>query len=87
MFLTIFPIAISFYLVISLFAAHIADALERQYQATSDSGNVYKMGIEPGITEVMKPLPATITVSDQNGVPISGVKLSCSLTMPAMAML
>ncbi len=83
---TPFLISLSFCLAFSIFVVQIAGALEKQYHAISNSGNIYKLSIESETSEVMKPLLVTITVSDQDGIPVSGVKLSCSLTMPAMAM-
>jgi YtkA-like len=62
------------------FAKHIS------YHGTSDSGISYELIIESETPEVMKPLPVKINVSRPDGTPATEAKITCSLTMPAMAM-
>lgn len=57
-----------------------------RYQETSSSGISYELIIEADAAEVMKPLPVKINILKPDGSPKTGAKLSCSLTMPAMAM-
>ena len=70
----------------SCFFLPVADASNNTYRATSDVGNSYELVIKSDTAELMKPLPVTITLSNHDGSPISGAKITCSLTMPAMAM-
>ena len=64
----------------SSFAEHL------RFQETSEAGVSYELVIESETPEVMKPLPVKINVSNPKGTPITGAQISCSLTMPAMAM-
>jgi YtkA-like len=57
-----------------------------RYHETSDSGVAYELIIEAETPEVMKPLPVKINVSRPDGSPAAEAHISCSLTMPAMAM-
>jgi len=66
--------------VTNVYAEHV------KYEATSDSGVVYELIIESEKPEVLKPLPVKLNVSDQNGNSIKSAQITCSLTMPAMAM-
>ena len=62
------------------YAEHIS------FHETSEAGISYELVIESDTTDVMKPLPVTINISDPNGEPVTGAQISCSLVMPAMAM-
>ena len=73
-------------LTLSSHALQASDATEKSYRAISSVGNVYELHIASEAAEIMKPLPVKIIVSTQEGLPISGAKIICSLTMPAMAM-
>ena len=73
-------------LLFTIFAGQTAFAADKKYRAVSDSGNVYELTIAAETIETMKPLPIMLSVKNAGGVPVSGVKVSCSLTMPAMAM-
>lgn len=53
---------------------------------TSDSGVLYELTFESESPEAMKPLPVRIGLSGPDGTPISGARITCSLSMPAMAM-
>lgn len=57
-----------------------------KFQQTSGAGISYELTIESESPEVMKPLPIKLKVSSPQGSPITGAQLTCSLTMPAMAM-
>lgn len=58
----------------------------QHYRAVSTAGNVYELSIAAESLQTMQPLPVVVTVSTADGRPVSRAKLSCSLTMPAMAM-
>ncbi len=82
--LTILRTSILFLLFTTLTTLSFAEHIK--YQQTSDAGFSYELIIEAEIPEVMKPLPVRLNISDSNGKIISGAKISCSLSMPAMAM-
>lgn len=63
-----------------------AYAEHKTYQKTSESGVLFTLTVESDKPEPMKPLPISISVSDPEGTPVSGIIMNCSLTMPAMAM-
>ncbi|MDH3453912.1 MAG: FixH family protein [Desulfuromonadales bacterium] len=75
-----------FSLSFTLSAMQVADAAENGYRATSALGKSYELRITSLAAQVMKPVPFVIIVSNQEGTPVSGATISCSLTMPAMAM-
>ena len=64
----------------SSFAEHI------RYQEVSNAGMSYELVIETKAPDVLKPLPFKINVSTPDGDPIAEAQITCSLTMPAMAM-
>jgi hypothetical protein len=86
MFRTTLLILLLFFLTVSTSAAQEVGDSEEKYRAISDLGNIYELSIETGAVEVMKPVPVTIKVSNKDGALIPEAKISCSLTMPAMAM-
>ena len=86
MFRKIFLYTLTLCCFFSFFVLPVANASNNTYRATSSVGNAYELVIESETTEVMKPLPVTITLLSQDGSPISGANITCSLTMPAMAM-
>lgn len=63
-----------------------AFAEDKTFQVTSDSGILYDLNIKAEALEAMKPLPVMIKLSGPDGTPISGADITCSLSMPAMAM-
>lgn len=73
-------ILLAFAIISNASAEHI------KYEATSEFGINYELIIESEAPEVLKPLPVKLNVSDQDGNGIKGAQISCSLTMPAMAM-
>lgn len=58
----------------------------QQFRAVSGEGFIYELTVAAAKLETMKPLPFTIDVTTSAGAPVPAAKLSCSLTMPAMAM-
>ena len=66
--------------------ANLSYAEHIKYQQTSAVGFSYELVIETETPEVMKPLPVRLNIFDEEGNKISGAKINCSLTMPAMAM-
>lgn len=79
-------IAFVFTILFAVTFSSYSQAEQMRYQVTSEAGVSYELVIESETSEVMKPLPVTVNVSGPNGAPITGAQLSCSLTMPAMAM-
>lgn len=65
---------------LNAFAEHI------RVLSTSESGVQYELIIESETPDPMKPLPVRINLSAPDGTPVTGAKIDCSLTMPAMAM-
>ena len=63
-----------------------ASAEQGASHGVSDAGYVYELIMESEPPEIMKPLPVKLNLSGPDGMPVSGAKISCSLTMPAMAM-
>lgn len=55
-------------------------------EAISERGYHYHLEVAAEKIEVMKPLPVTLTIIDPFGEPVSDAVVTCSLTMPAMAM-
>lgn len=82
----IFRYLLFFLVMLAVPAMQVAEAADNKYKAVSTAGNVYELSIGADTLEVMKPLPVTIAVSNQAGAPLAEVKISCALTMPAMAM-
>lgn len=81
-----FQIALFFLFIFALPSMPSAETGENTYRATSKSGNTYTLHITAETLEVMKPLPVSISITDKQGAPIQDARLTCSLTMPAMAM-
>jgi len=79
-------VALLFLMTITFSAMSSAEAGENQYSVTSNAGNTYVLNIAADALEVMKPLPVAISITDRQGAPVQDAKLTCSLTMPAMAM-
>ncbi len=75
-------LTLAFLLSLGLFAS----AEEQAYQAVSDAGITYRITFAEETLEVMKPLHATLSMTADDGTPVSDAMVTCSLTMPAMAM-
>ena len=73
---------LSFLLVFGL----AAFAEEQAYQAVSEAGNTYRLTFAEETLEVLKPLHATLSFTAVGGNPVSDAMITCSLSMPAMAM-
>jgi len=55
-------------------------------ETTSQRGYHYRLTADSEHMEAMKPLPVALRVTDPSGKPVTEATISCSLTMPAMAM-
>jgi hypothetical protein len=73
-------------LIFLLLAVSAAFAEGQKHRVVSDAGNAYELTFAEESLEVMKPLRATLGIADATGKPVLDAKISCSLTMPAMAM-
>ena len=82
--ITILRISILFLLFSTLTTLSFAEHI--RYLQTSEAGFSYELIIENETSEVMKPLPVRLSITDKDGNKISGAKINCSLMMPAMAM-
>jgi len=81
--------AVQYFYVICVLTFAIASnacAEHIRYKATSDAGTVYELIIESEKPEVLKPLPVKLNIFDKHGNRVTGSVVTCSLTMPAMAM-
>jgi hypothetical protein len=58
----------------------------KSFSVTSNSGTSYELAFLSESIELMKPMPVLLTVKNQEGMPVTGARINCSLTMPAMAM-
>ena len=73
-------------LFVAAAACPSVSAKGKTVHTTSESGVLYELTFESGAPEAMQPLPVRIKLSGPGGAPISGTKILCSLSMPAMAM-
>jgi len=55
-------------------------------ETKSKRGYTYQLMVASEHMEAMKPLPAVLKVTDPSGNAVTGATVTCSLTMPAMAM-
>jgi|GEM_PF-3923306 len=83
------PVVLGLFLLLpatNIYAKSAKTTTQQKFSAQSKLGYTYQLSFAAERLEAMKPLPATLRVTDPAGQPVPGAKLSCVLTMPAMAM-
>ena len=82
----IYRVAFAVGVVMLLAATSFAATQTNSFQQISAAGYSYELIIDEPTPDVMKPLPVRLLVRDIGNEPVTEAQITCSLTMPSMAM-